>query len=67
MRAPIFLAKRAVFGESHLFGHSYVVGTSTLALTFLALSGGPFGAFLGSLFLGVGTRYYFLDVLKDAK
>ena len=61
------LAQCAVFLGSRLFGHSYVVGTSTLALTFLALSVGLIGAFLGSLFLGVGIRYYFFDVLKNAK
>ena len=46
VRAPILLAQRAAFLDSHLFGDSNLVGTSTLVLTrVVALSGG----FLGSL------------------
>ena len=63
----MFLAERAAFLDSHLFGDSNVVGTSTFTLTPAALSGGLFGAFLGGLFLGVGICYYFFDVLKNAQ
>ena len=37
---PMFLAQHAAFLDSHLFRDMVVSGTTTLALTFLALSGG---------------------------
>jgi hypothetical protein len=37
--APMLLAQRTAFLDSHLFGDSDLVGTSTLAVTFVALSG----------------------------
>ena len=40
VRAPMFLAQGATFLRPHLFRDTIVFGTSTLALTFLALSGG---------------------------
>ncbi len=66
VRAPMFLAQRTAFVEPHLFRDTIVRGTSTLALTFLALSGGFLGAFLFGPFLGAGIRYYFFDVVKNA-
>ena len=63
----MFLAKRAVFRESNLFGYSSVVGTSNLALTFVVLSSGFLNTVLGGLFLGVGICYYFFNVLKNAQ
>ncbi len=65
--APMFLAQRAAFLGPHLFRDAVVHGTTTLALTFLVLSGGFLGTFLFDPFLGVGIRYYFLDVLKNAQ
>ena len=59
MRAPMFLAQGTTFLRPHLFWDTIVFGTSTLALTFLALSGGFLGTFLLDPFLGVGIRYYF--------
>ena len=56
MRAPMLLAQRAAFLNSHLFGDLDLVGTSTLALTFVALPGGFLGTFSCGLFLGVGIR-----------
>ena len=50
--APMFLAKCATFLRPHLFRDTIVFGTSTLALTFLALSGGFLSAFLFGPFLG---------------
>ena len=41
--APMFLAQRAAFLEPHLFRDTVVCGTTTLALTFLALSAVPNG------------------------
>ena len=67
VRAPMFLAQGAAFLDSHLFGDSDLVGTSTLALAFLALSGGFLGTFSRGLFLRVGIRYYFFNVFKNAQ
>jgi hypothetical protein len=67
VRTPMFLAQGATFLDSHLFGNSVVVGTTTFALTFFALSGGFLSAFFRGLFLGVGIRYYFLKVLKNTQ
>ncbi len=67
VRAPMFLEERAAFLVSHLFGDSNVVGTSTLTFTPAALSGGILGAFFSGLFLDVGIRYYFFNVLKNAQ
>ena len=53
MHAPMFLAQRTAFLDSNLFRDTVVVGTITLVLTFLALSGGFLSAFLCCLFLGV--------------
>jgi hypothetical protein len=63
----MLLAQRAAFLDSHLFGDSDLVGTSTLALTFVELSGGFLGTFSCGLFLGVGIHYYFFNVLKNAQ
>ena len=63
----MFLAERAAFFMSSLFRDSDVVGTSTLALALAALSGAVLGAFLSSLILGGGIRYYFFNVLKNAQ
>ena len=65
--APMFLAQHAAFLEPHLFRDMVVRGTSTLALTFLALSGGFLSAFLFGPFLGVGNCYYFFDILKNTQ
>ncbi len=67
VRVPMLLAQRATFLDLRLFGNSIVMGISTLALTFVAFSGGFLNTFLGSLFLGIGTCYYFFDVLKNAQ
>ena len=67
VRAPMFLAQGAAFLEPHLFGNTVLRGTSILALTFLALSGDFLGAFLFGPLLGVGIRYYFFNVLKNAQ
>ncbi len=67
VRAPMFLAQRAAFLGSHLFRDTVVRGTTTLALTFLALSSGFLGTFLFDPFLGVGICYYFFGVLKNAQ
>ena len=67
VHAPMFLAQRAAFLKPHLFRDMVVRGTSTFALTFLALSSGFLGTFLFGPFLGVGIRYYFFDVLKNAQ
>ncbi len=42
-----------------------VVGTTTLALTFLALSGGFLSVFFRCLILGIGIHYDFFNVLKN--
>jgi hypothetical protein len=63
----MFLAERAAFLNSSLFRDSDVVGTSTFVLTLASLSGAFLGAFLSGLILGVGIRYYFFDVLKNAQ
>ena len=65
VRAPMFLAQGTTFLRPHLFWDTIVLGTSTLALTFLALSGGFLGTFLLDPLLGIGTRYYFFNVLKN--
>jgi hypothetical protein len=65
VRAPMFLAQCTTFLGPHLFRDTIVFGTSTLALTFLALSGGLLGTFLLDPFLGVGIRYYFFNILKN--
>ncbi len=57
VRVPMFLAKRAAFLGPHLLRDTVVRGTSTLALSFLALSGGFLGAFLFGPFLGIGIGY----------
>jgi type IV secretory pathway TrbL component len=67
VRAPMLLAQRAAFLNSRLFGNLVIVGITTLALTFVALSGGFLSAFLCSLFLGVGICYYYFNVLKNAQ
>ena len=67
VRAPILLAEHAVFLVSHLFRDSDIVGIGTSALACATLSGGLIGAFLGGLLLGVGIRYYFFNVLKNAQ
>jgi hypothetical protein len=68
VRAPMFLAQCASFLDSHLFRDTVVRGTTTFALTFLALSGGFLSTFLfGPCFLGIGICYYFFDILKDAQ
>ncbi len=59
VHAPMFLAQCTAFLEPHLFRDTVVRGTTTLALTFLALSGGFLGTFLFGLFLGIGICYYF--------
>ena len=66
VRTPMFLAQRAAFLGPHLFRDTVVRGTTTLALTFFALSGGFLSAFLFGLFLCVGICYYFFDVLENA-
>ena len=53
VHAPMFLAHRAAFLDSHLFRDMVVRGTTTFALTFLALSGGFISAFFCGLFLGI--------------
>ena len=63
----MFLAERAAFLASSLFRDSYVVGTNTLAFTLASLSGAVLGTFSGGLILGVGIRYYFFDVFKNAQ
>jgi len=63
----MFLAERAAFLMSSLFRDSDVVGTSTLTLALVSLSGAVFGAFFSGLILGVGVRYYFFNVLKNAQ
>ncbi len=59
VHAPMFLAQRAAFLEPHLFRDMVVRGTTTLVLTFLALSGGFLGlSFLTlSLVLECATTY----------
>jgi hypothetical protein len=64
VHAPIFLAQRAVSLNFCLFGNAKFVGISTLSFTF---SGAFLSTFLRGLFLGVGTCYYFFDVLKNAQ
>ncbi len=64
LRAPIFLAQRRAFLNFCLFGNAKFVGISTLLLTF---SGDFLSTFLHGLFLGIGTCYYFFDVLKNAQ
>ena len=63
----MFLAERAAFLDSILFRDSNVIGTSTFVLTLASLCGAFLGAFLSGLILGVGIRYYFFDVLKNAQ
>jgi hypothetical protein len=53
LRAPIFLAQRAAFLNFCLFGFCL-----PFPVTFSVLS---------CLFLGVGTCYYFFDVLKNTQ
>jgi hypothetical protein len=67
VRAPMLLAQHATFLDSHLVGDSDLVGSSALALTFVELSGGFLGTFPRGLFLGIGIRYYFFNVLKNAQ
>jgi hypothetical protein len=67
VHTPMFLAQRAAFLNSHLFGDTLVCGTTTLVLTFLALSGGFLSVLFHVLFLVVGICYYFFNVLKDAQ
>ncbi len=66
VRTPMLLAQRAAFLDTHLFGDSDLVGTSTLALTFVVLPGGFLGTFSCGFFLGVRIRYYFFNILKNA-
>jgi hypothetical protein len=63
----MLLAQCAAFLDSCLFVNSILIGVTTLALTFVAFSGGFLGAFLRSLFLGIGIHYYFFNVLKNAQ
>jgi hypothetical protein len=63
--APMFLAQHAAFLDSHLFRDTIVVGTTTLALTFLMLSGGFLSVFFCGLVLGIGIHYDFFNVLKN--
>jgi hypothetical protein len=67
VHAPIFLGQCAAFLNSHLFWDTVVLGTTTLALPSLALSRGFLTVFFCGLFLGVGIRYYFFNVLKKAQ
>ena len=67
VRTPMLLAQCAAFLDSHLFGDSDLMGTSTLALTFVALSSGFLGTFSRGFFLGVGIHYYFFNVLENAQ
>ncbi len=53
--------------DFRFFGNLFLVGSSTLALTFVVLSGGFLNAFLCDLFLGIGICYYFFNVLKNAQ
>ena len=55
----MFLAQRAAFLDPHLFRDMVVVGTTTLALTFLMLSGGFLSVFFHGLDLGIGIHYDF--------
>ncbi len=64
--APMLLAQCATFLDLRRFGNSILMGISTLALTFVVLFGGFLNAFLGGLFLGIGTCYYFFNILKNA-
>ena len=64
MHAPMFLAQCAAFLGFHLLGNSKFVGISTLLFTF---SGDFLSNFLRGLFLGIGTCYYFFDILKNAQ
>ncbi len=66
MHTLMFLAQRAAFLESHLFWEMVVYGTTTFVLTFLALCSGFLSTFLFGHFPGVGIRYYFFDVFKNA-
>ncbi len=59
VHAPMFLAQCAAFLDSHLFRDTVVSGTTTLGLTFLALSGGFLSVFFHSLFLGIGIASTF--------
>ena len=54
LSGEIYDSLLTAFFEPHLFRDTIVRGTSTRALTFLALSGGFLGAFLFYPFLGVG-------------
>ncbi len=65
VRAPMFLAQCATLLRPHLLRDTIVFGTSTLALTFLAFSGGFLGTFFLDPFLGVGIRYYFFNILEN--
>ena len=67
VHAPMFLAQCTAFLDSHHFRDTVVRGTTTFALTFLALSGGFLSTFLFGHFLGVEIRYYFFNVLKNAQ
>jgi hypothetical protein len=64
VHAPMFLAQRAAFLNFCLFGNVKFVGISTLSFTF---SSDFLSTFLRGLFLGIGTHYYFFDVLKNAQ
>jgi hypothetical protein len=62
--APMFLAQCAAFLNFRLFRNAKFVGISTLSFTF---SDDFLSTFLHGLFLGIRTRYYFFDVLKNAQ
>ncbi len=57
VRAPIILAQRSAFLNSHLLRDMVVIRTTTLALTFPTLSSGFLRAFLCGLFIGLGIYY----------
>jgi hypothetical protein len=64
VRAPMFLAQCAAFLNFCLFWNAKFVGINTLSFSF---SSDFLSTFLRGLFLGIGTRYYFFDVLKNAQ
>ncbi len=67
VRAPMFLAQCTAFLDSHLFRDTVVLGTTTLVLPFLVLSGGFLTVFFHGLFLSIRICYYFFDVLENAQ
>ncbi len=67
VHAPMFLAQCTAFLDSHHFRDTVVRGTTTFALTFLALSGGFLSTFLFGPLLGIRICHYFFDVFEKGK